>query len=71
MPDLDQDDYREIAQLLREWIAADKFFLSPQHRLRKAILEKIEPPRAHEPLPPPKPPGEPTWAERVKRNRRR
>lgn len=70
MPDLSPDDYRELAQLLREALAADKFFLSPQYKLRKAILDKLEPPSVREPLPPPKPAGEPSWAMRKKRMRR-
>lgn len=74
MPDasnLSAEDLTEIAQLLREWLDGDKFFLSPAHRRRKAILDKIEPPRVREPLPAPQPAGEPTWAEQVKRRRRR
>lgn len=70
MPDLDPDDCREIAQLLREALAADKFFLAPQYKRRKAILDKIEPPRVRDPLPAPKPPGEPSWAARKKQMRR-
>lgn len=70
-PDLTPEDLTELAQLLREALAADKFFLAPQYKRRKAILDKIVPPPVREPLPAPRRPGEPTWAERFKRNRRR
>ena len=73
-PNLDPDDYRDIAQLLRETIAADPYFMSPRIKRLKAILAKLDPEsserKALPPLPPRKPAGEPSLALR-KLNRRR
>jgi hypothetical protein len=47
----------ETAALLRELdgtIANDRYFLSPRIQTLKAILSKIRPEPAREPLPPPK-----------------
>jgi hypothetical protein len=60
MSDLSTDDKATIATLLRDTIAADRFPLSPRVRSWKAILDKLEPPRPRVPLPPLKPPGEPS-----------
>jgi hypothetical protein len=58
-PDLSDDDKAILVELLREVIAADRFFLSPRVRSLKAILAKLDPPAPRpESLPPPKPPGE-------------
>jgi hypothetical protein len=60
-PNLTPDDYATLAALLRDTIAADRFPLSPRVRSLKAILDKLEPPAPkREPLPPMKPPGEPS-----------
>ena len=60
MADLTEADKADIAALLRATIAADRFPLSPRVRRWKAILDKLEPPPKREPLPPLKPPGEPS-----------
>ena len=60
-PNLSPEDYAAIAALLRDTMAADRFPLSPRVRTWKAILDKLEPPEPkREPLPPLKPPGEPS-----------
>ena len=60
-PDLSPEDYAALAALLRDTIKADRFPLSPRIRSLKAILDKLEPPAPkREPLPPLKPPGEPS-----------
>ena len=59
--DLTPDDKAAIASLLRHTIAADRFPLSPRVRRWQAIIDKLEPPAPkREPLPPLKPPGEPS-----------
>jgi hypothetical protein len=57
--------------MLRAIITADHYPLLPRIRTLRSILEKLEPsaPMA-EPIPAPKPPGEPSMALR-KGNRRR
>ena len=67
--ELTDADKTVIATLLRETIAADRFPLSPRIRGLRAILDKLDPPRVVETLPPPKPPGEPSMALRKKRRR--
>jgi len=70
MARLDQTDEEreELVRALRQMIDGDRFPLSPRIRRLKAILEKLEPPRAAtEPFPPPKPPAEPTHARRRRR----
>ena len=60
-PNLSPEDYAAIAALLRDTIAADRFPLSPRVRGWRAILDKLEPPPPQRaPLPPLKPPGEPS-----------
>jgi len=56
-PDLSPEDCAAIAALLRDTIAADRFPLSPRVKKMRAILHKLDPPA---PLPPLKPPGEPS-----------
>jgi hypothetical protein len=59
--DLTDVDRAALAILLRDTIAADRFPLSPRVRRWQAILDKLEPPAPkREPLPPLKPPGEPS-----------
>jgi hypothetical protein len=61
MSDLTPDDRAAIAGILRDMIAADRFPLSPRVRSLKAILDKLEPAKPRPaPLPPLKPPGEPS-----------
>jgi hypothetical protein len=59
-----------LRQLLRQSIDADRFPLSPRLRPYKAILAKIDPPKPREPLPPVKPPGEPSMFLTRKKRRR-
>jgi hypothetical protein len=48
----------DLADLLRETIAQDRFPLSQRVRRLKAILPKLDPPAARPKMPPPpKPPG--------------
>ena len=57
-PDLTEDDKAVLVELLREVIAADRFFLSPRIKTFKAILAKLDPPTPRpEQYPPPKPPS--------------
>ena len=49
-----------LAAFLREAIAADPYPLAPRWRPIRAVLEKIDPRPARAPLPPLKPPGEPS-----------
>jgi len=68
VPDLEAAERAALVVLLRETIAADRFPLSPRIRALKRILDKLNPPAAKaQPHPPPKPPGEPSWARRKKR----
>ena len=60
----------ERAALLSATVAADRFPRSPRIRALQRVLDKLEPPTPKpEQHPPPKPPGEPSWALR-KRSRR-
>ena len=72
-PDLSPEEYATIATVLRDMIAADRFPLSPRVRPWKAILDKLVPPAPkREPLPPLKPPGEPSIvAARMRGTKRR
>ena len=60
--DLDDAEKATLAALLRATIAADPFPMSPRIRRLRAILGKLEPPRAPRPQPhlAPKPAGEPS-----------
>jgi hypothetical protein len=73
MPDplnLDDDDRMELAAVLREAIARDRYFMSPRVKWLRAILERLEPPPPRPvPYPPPKPPGTPS--EILARKKRR
>jgi len=66
---LTDDDRADLARCLREAIAADP--LSPRVRRLKALLAKIDPAPASAavPLPPPKPPGQPSLVLTKKRRR--
>jgi hypothetical protein len=70
-PDLSPEDYAAIAALLRDTIAADRFPLSPRVQAWRAILHKLDPPKARPALPPPKPAGTPSMLLAKKRGRRR
>jgi hypothetical protein len=43
LPDLTDDERAELVRLLRDAIAADKYFLSPQVKRLKSILAKVDP----------------------------
>jgi len=69
--DLTDDDRADLARFLREAIEADSYPLSPRVRRLKALLAKIDPLHAPAvtPLPPPKPPGQPSMVLAKKRRR--
>ena len=50
--DLTAEETAGLAALLRRAIADDRYPLSPRIRTLQAILDRIEPPPAREPLPP-------------------
>ena len=41
LPDLTEDEHAELVRLLRDAIAADKYFLAPRAKRLKSILEKL------------------------------
>ena len=69
--ELTEPECGALVMLLRVTIGADRYPMSPRIRTLRSILAKLEPsaPKA-EPIPPPKPPGEPSMALR-KGSRRR
>ena len=68
--DLTHDEHRALVEHLRQAIAADPFPHSPRIRALRAILAKLNPVERPEPLPAPKPPGEPSMALARRRQRR-
>ena len=67
----DDDERAALTALLKATIAADRYPMSPRLRMLKRVLDKLEPPAPRsEPIPPPKPPGEPSLALRRKQRRR-
>jgi hypothetical protein len=71
-PNLSPEEYAAIAALLRETIAADRFPWSLRVRRWKAILDQLEPPAPErEPMPPLKPPDEPSMVARIRGTKRR
>jgi len=67
-PNLSEKDCADLAAELRRLVEADRFPFSPRVRRLKELLDKLCPPQAEVvPLPPPKPPGEKSWAMRKKR----
>jgi hypothetical protein len=54
IPDLTDEETDALARLLRRTIDDDRYPLSPRVQTLKAILAKIQPEPAREPLPPPK-----------------
>jgi len=67
--DLTDEERDELARALREMIDGDRFPMSSRVRRLKAILDKVDPPpaRSSAPFPPPKPPAEPSHAQRRRR----
>ena len=70
-PNLSPEEYAALAGILRDMIAADRFPLSPRVRSWRAILDKLEPPAPRIPLPPLKPPREPSMVVARMRGERR
>jgi hypothetical protein len=69
--DLTDDERAELIRALRQIVEYDRFPLSPRVKALRAVLDKLEPPAPKpEPLPPMRPPGEPTLAQQRKRRRR-
>jgi hypothetical protein len=52
--DLNDDETAALTRLLTNTIDADRYPLSPRVQTLKAVLDKIRPEPAREPLPPPK-----------------
>jgi hypothetical protein len=50
--DLTAEEAAALAALLRRTIADDRYPLSPRIRVLQAILDQLEPPSVHDPLPP-------------------
>jgi len=74
LPDLTEDEHVKLVRLLRETIAADKYFLAPRAKRLKSILAKLEPEPAPAvtPYPPPRPSAEPSLLyQKLKGGRRR
>jgi hypothetical protein len=61
VPDLDDDQRAAVIALLKRAIAESRYPLSPEIRTLKRALEKLEPaPARPQPLPAPRPGGEPS-----------
>jgi hypothetical protein len=62
LPVLTEDEHAELVHLLRDAIAADRYFLAPRAKRLKSILSKLnpEPAPAITPYPPPRPSAEPS-----------
>jgi hypothetical protein len=73
LPYLTDDEQAELVRLLRDTIAADKYFLSPQVKRLKSILAKLEPEPASAvtPYPAPRPSAEPSLLYQKLRGGRR
>ena len=70
--ELDDAEKAALAELLTRAIAADPFPMSPRNRTLRAILAKLEPPRAQpQPYPAPTPAGTPSLLLTRKKGRRR
>jgi len=67
--DLTDDETEALARVLRRVIDDDRYPLSPRVKTWQAILDKIRPPRAREPLPPPPKQYEPPSKGRYRRRR--
>jgi len=65
--DLCDEETEALARLLRHAIDDDRYPLSPRVQRWKTILDKIEPPPAREPFPPPIKRYEPPSKGRYKR----
>jgi hypothetical protein len=62
-PDLADEDYSDLAKLVREAITNERYFLSPRMKRLKSLLSKLDPAsteRTVTPYPPPRPSAEPS-----------
>jgi hypothetical protein len=62
LPDLTEDEQDELVRLVRDAIAADRYFLAPRAKRLKSILAQLEPEPAPAitPYPAPRPSAEPS-----------
>ena len=62
LPDLSEEEHAALVRLVRDAIDGDRYFMSPQAKLRKPILAKLDPApaRAVTPHPTPRPAGTPS-----------
>ena len=63
LPNLTDDEQAELVRLLRDAIAADRYFLAPRAKRLKSILAKLDPAsteRTVTPYPAPRPSAEPS-----------
>ena len=68
---LTPEEREAVLRELRAVIANDRYPLSPRVQALKRALDKLDPPPTRaEPLPPLKPPGEPSWAQQRRKRRR-
>jgi len=74
-PNLTDEDYSDLAKLVREAITNERYFLSPRMKRLKSLLAKLDPAsteRAVTPYPPPRPSAEPSLLyQKLKGGRRR
>ena len=69
--DLTAEEREAVLRELRQVIEYDRYPLSPRVQALKRALDKLDPPPPRpEPLPPLKPPGEPSWAQQRRKRRR-
>ena len=62
-PDLTDEDYSDLAKLVREAINAEPYRLGPRIKKLRGVLAKLDPAstdRAVSPYPPPRPSAEPS-----------
>ena len=74
-PDVTEEDYSDLAGLVREAITNERYFLSPRMKRLKSLLAKLDPAsteRTVTPYPPPRPSAEPSLLyAKLKGGRRR
>ena len=66
-PNLTDDDYSDLAKLVREAIDAEPYRLGPRIKKLRGLLAKLDPAsteRAVTPYPPPRPSAEPSLLHR-------
>jgi hypothetical protein len=67
--DLTDEELAALIAYVRDKLAAERFPYSPTLRPVKSALAKLEPPARPEPMPPPKPIGEPSMLLAKRRRR--